>query len=209
MRNQYLTLSTKPLFGAIILAAGQSKRFGSNKLVAKIGGEPLIKRTIAPFQALPCDVLVVVTGAYAEELKEVLSPLGVRTTHNLKFASSGMAISVKCGLDALGSSLPQLDGLFLHPGDIPLINLDDLEAMVSALLTGESDVLIPTHRGRKGHPLLVGKSAIVGLANISDERLGLRGFLDDYQDRLGYVDLPNEGVLRDVDYRNDLGQLAV
>ena len=86
---------------AIVLAAGRSTRMGGpNKLLAEIGGKPLVR--IAAEQALASRArpVIVVTGHQRDKVEAALAGLDVRFVHNPNFAE-GLSTSVKAGLAAL------------------------------------------------------------------------------------------------------------
>ena len=61
----------------LLLAAGEGLRFGGIKQLAEIQGEPMVRR--AARCALEQDIpVVVVTGAYAEQVEAVLDDLPLR-----------------------------------------------------------------------------------------------------------------------------------
>lgn len=78
--------------GAIVLAAGEGRRFGGNKLLVKIGGEPVILRVL---KALNEFERVVIVGAYANELMPYLSNEIVIYNPHYR---DGMSTSIRLGL---------------------------------------------------------------------------------------------------------------
>ena len=93
-------MAGKHHYCALILAAGQSKRFKSNKLVVKFKDKLLIERTLEPFLKLPYQIrsIFVVTGAFTNELRPILNHLQVNQIHNEFYASGGMSSSIKIGV---------------------------------------------------------------------------------------------------------------
>src|SRR5882757_1660173 len=99
---------------AVVLAAGRSTRMGGpNKLIAEIGGKPLVR--IAAEQALGSRAkpVIVVTGHQRERVAAALAGLPVRLVHNPDFAD-GLATSVKVGIAALPA---EVDGAIVCLGD--------------------------------------------------------------------------------------------
>ena len=87
-----------------MLAAGRSTRMGGpNKLVAEIGGKPLVR--IAAEQALASRAkpVIVVTGHQRERVEAALAGLPVRLVHNPDFAQ-GLGTSVRAGIAAVPAS---------------------------------------------------------------------------------------------------------
>jgi molybdenum cofactor cytidylyltransferase len=91
-----------PKISAVVLAAGKSTRMGSNKLLADVGGKPLVAHSVEKLKASSVHDVVVVTGNGAGQVTDVLRPFGVSFVHNAHFAE-GLSTSLKCGL---GPGLP-------------------------------------------------------------------------------------------------------
>src|SRR5260221_11631918 len=83
---------------AIILAAGRSTRMGGpNKLLAELGGKPLVRIVTEQALASKAQGVIVVTGHQADEVRKTLQGLKVTFVHNPDFAG-GLATSVKAGI---------------------------------------------------------------------------------------------------------------
>ncbi|MBV8472012.1 MAG: NTP transferase domain-containing protein, partial [Hyphomicrobiales bacterium] len=96
--------------GAIVLAAGRATRFRagggaeSSKLVASLGGEPLVRHAARAALASRARPVVAVTGHAREDIKAALAGLDVVFAHNPDYAS-GLASSLKAGIAALPESV--------------------------------------------------------------------------------------------------------
>ena len=104
---------------AIVLAAGRSTRMGGpNKLVAEIGGKPLVR--IAAEQALASRAkpVIVVTGHQRERVEAALAGLPVRLVHNPDFAD-GLGTSLRAGIAAVPADA---DGAIVCLGDMPQVD---------------------------------------------------------------------------------------
>ena len=102
--------------GAILLAAGASQRFGTeSKLLADIGGEPLVRRVARVLVRTALKDLVVVTGHEQRICQQALEGLPVRYVNNTDW-QSGMGSSIATGVSALDG---EVDGAFIVPGDMP------------------------------------------------------------------------------------------
>ncbi len=139
------------MIGAVILAAGESRRMGENKLLLKIGGQRVIERVINPFKSA-ADNVVVVLGHRPEDLIPTLKELGMRWTVNPNYGE-GMVSSFKEGL----KELRDCGAVFLALGDQPFVDLDFLRRAIEAWREG-ARVVSPVYRGKKGHPVLFDRS---------------------------------------------------
>ena len=105
---------------AILLAAGQSKRMnGENKLTKEIQGIPLIKLSVKNILASSINELIIVLG-YQKEIIEKLIDKNkkIKFVFNKDF-ESGMASSIKIGLDNLSE---KTEAFFICLGDMPMVN---------------------------------------------------------------------------------------
>src|SRR4029077_11233484 len=135
---------------AIVLAAGRSTRMGGpNKLLAEIGGKPLVR--IAAEQALASRArpVVVVTGHQRNEVAAALKGLQVTLAHNPDFAE-GLSGSLKVGIAALPA---EVDGAIVCLGDMPQVDAALIERLIAAFDPEKGAlVVVPTIAGKRGNP---------------------------------------------------------
>jgi molybdenum cofactor cytidylyltransferase len=142
--------------GVIVLAAGRSSRFGAgaHKLLAPIGGVPLIR--FAASAAVEADVgdVVVVTGAQAAAVASALEGLPVRVVHERAFAD-GMAISLRCGITALHGLV---DAVLIALGDQPGMRPEAYHQVARRWETSNAGIVVPRYLGATApaHPTLFG-----------------------------------------------------
>jgi molybdenum cofactor cytidylyltransferase len=139
------------MIGAVVIAAGESKRMGRNKLLIEISGKTIIERVVSFFSGV-ADELVVVLGHEPGQTAPLLDKLKIRWVVNKSYAD-GMATSFKRGLEELESC----EAVFLALGDQPFIGGDFLQKAVEAWKNG-AKIVSPVHNGKKGHPVLFDKS---------------------------------------------------
>jgi molybdenum cofactor cytidylyltransferase len=138
------------VIGAVILAAGESRRMGKSKPLLKIGGKYLIERALDAFDLV--DRIIVVLGHEPERLIQVLQKLGVNWTVNPNYRE-GMTSSFKEGL----KKFKKFDAVFLALCDQPTVNPDFLAKAIDAWKRGVK-VVSPMYKGKKGHPVLFDRS---------------------------------------------------
>jgi len=152
----------------LILAAGGGSRFGSEpKLLAPLGGRPLLQRAIAAQCAVPeLERVTVVLGAQADL---VLSQIDLIRAEPVVCADwgSGQAASLRCGLDALAGT----EKVIVTLGDAPLITPE-----VVAMFVDQPPGTRAVYDGRPGHPVVLGSEQIEALRSLSGDR-GARGLL--------------------------------
>ena len=104
-------------FGVIVLAAGGATRMGEPKQLVKLGGVTLVERAVSVALESGATEVVVVLGARAREVVDVLEGVPVKTVVNESW-SEGLGSSIACGVLALS---PDLDAAILTLADQPFV----------------------------------------------------------------------------------------
>src|SRR2546423_1992995 len=87
-----------PRIGAIVLAAGMSRRMGSIKSLLPFDEKPLIARVVETLLSLDrLQPICVVTGHASDAIETALAEYDLRFVHNSQHLSGGMISSVKAG----------------------------------------------------------------------------------------------------------------
>lgn len=175
---------------AVVLAAGYSSRAGAFKMELDLGGRPLLLHTLEAFEGL-CSEVFVVTGFEAERIEALLAGKpGVVPVHNPDFPH-GMFSSVR-----VGAARVTAERFFFTPGDCPMIS----QSVCKALLKIPGEAVVPTCGGRRGHPILLNGACAEEILCEPPES-NLRAYLS--RKSCTFVELPEEGILRDVDTIED------
>lgn len=184
---------------AVVPAAGQSTRFGSRKLIADVGGVPLIERTLASLLHAGVDRVVVVVRA-GDVFDAVLSLADVRVTTIVNpDPARGMFSSIQAGL-----AIADGDIVLVLPADMPFVPASTVAAVVArAAETGS--VVIPVHDGRNGHPIAIPRALCARLLTLSPTTT-LKNGLAGFGSSPICLDVAEAGVLHDVDVPADLGR---
>lgn len=191
---------------ALVLAAGRSRRFGrANKLLAPLGGEPLWWPVLASACASRARPVIVVTGHEAPALRRSLAQFRsryrprarIRLVFNRRYRS-GLASSLQAGLRALP---PASAGALVCLGDMPGVDAALLDRLIAGF--GECDAaVIPTLRGRRGNPVLLGRALFAAVQTLQGDE-GARRLLA-REPRLRLLETGGaRAVLRDIDTRRD------
>jgi molybdenum cofactor cytidylyltransferase len=186
----------------ILLAAGYSKRFGSNKLLQTLpAGSPLAGTPIALaaarnlLDAVPESIAVV--RPRAQELAKMLRDAGC-TTVVCKNAGEGMGTSLAAGVRA---SL-DVDGWIVTLADMPFIRPETIRTVLRALGEGAA-IAAPSFRGERGHPVGFAKRFYAELSSLHGDE-GAREVLTRHPDGIVLCEVDDPGVLRDIDEPSDL-----
>ena len=148
------TKRTRPVsVGAMLLAAGRSSRMGDhNKLLARIDGEPLVRRSARALSDAGLPDTVVVLGHQADKVASAIAPVGITTVVNAEFAT-GIAGSLVAGLRALPDSI---DGALVMLADMPDVTADDIGKLVEVFRDHAGRAIVrATASGRRGNPVIL------------------------------------------------------
>jgi molybdenum cofactor cytidylyltransferase len=181
---------------AVVLAAGRSTRMGAvNKLIAEIGGKPLVR--IAAEQALAsrASPVIVVTGHERERVEAALNGLPVRVVHNPDYAE-GLGTSLKAGIAAVPENA---DGAIICLGDMPQVNAALIDKLITALNPERGAlVVVPSIAGRRGNPVVWSRRFFNDLMAISGD-IGARHLIGSYAEAVVEVPVEGDAALIDVD----------
>ena len=191
--------ATRHRTAAVVPAAGQSARFGSRKLLADVGGVPLLERTLASLlQAGVGRVVVVVRAGDAFDAVPSLADARVTTIVNLDPAR-GMFSSIQTGLAIAGG-----DVTLVLPADMPFVPASAVAA-VAARAAETGSVVVPVHDGRNGHPIGIPRALCDRLLTLAPTT-NLKDALAGFGQPTVRLEVADAGVLRDVDVPGDLAR---
>ncbi len=191
-----------PRVSAIVLAAGKSTRMGSNKMLATFRGVPMIRATVQNAIASSVDEIVVVTGHENTAVENALEGLGARLVHNPDYAE-GLATSLKAGVSSITA-----DAAVICLGDMPLVAASTIDRLIAAFNPTENrSIVVPTHKGQFGNPVLWGAEHFARLMSLEGDR-GARNLIDQLKAEAVEIETADSAVLRDADTPAALEQLA-
>jgi molybdenum cofactor cytidylyltransferase len=181
---------------AVILAAGRSTRMGGpNKLLAEIGGRPLVRIAAEEVLASRANPVIVVTGHQREKVEVALGGLDVRLVHNPRYAE-GLSTSVKAGLGAVPDDV---DGAIVCLGDMPQVRAPLIDKLVSAFDPERGALaVIPTIDGKRGNPVVWSRRFFPELMTLEGD-IGARNVIGRYPEAVVEVPLTDTAALIDVD----------
>ena len=190
---------------ALILAAGESRRFGEPKQLADWGGRPLLEYVAGRTAEWPqVDEVYAVLGAEAEQIMEQADLSGVTVVENLDWRE-GIASSLRAGLDALlgdrdaGAALVVL-------ADQPMVPPAAVERLFEARRRSGRPVILPRYRFLRGHPVLLDRWLWPRLVAGLEGDQGARNLFLAHPEWVEEVTI-GEDPPRDIDTREDLNRL--
>jgi len=154
----------------LVLAAGAGTRFEPSelKLLAELGGRPLLERPVAALCAVPeLTRVVVVLGAGAGQVRDRLT-FGRAEPIVCEEWAEGLSASLRCGVAAL----PEAERIVVTLGDVPGVRPEVVHRLLAA-----PDGSRATYGGRPGHPVVLGAAQLRRVGELSGDR-GARALLD-------------------------------
>src|SRR5690349_13671859 len=189
-------LQTGRSIAAVVLAAGSSSRMGGpNKLLAEIGGRPLVRIVTEQALASHARPVIVVTGHQRERVEAALQGLPVEFVHNPAFAD-GLGTSLKTGIALLPA---QSDGVIVCLGDMPQVDAAMIDQLVGSLAPDKGAlIVVPTIAGQRGNPVVWSRRFFPDLMAVEGD-IGARHLIGRYGEAVLEVPLSGKAALTDVD----------
>lgn len=190
-----------PGIHAIILAAGQSQRFGRVKLLEEFNGQALVRRSLDIARSVFHSNSWLVTGHSAEDIEDAARGLAGHVLHNPAYAQ-GIGSSIACGAAACSD---RADAIVIMLADQPLISRSHVENLVRRW-TGDADAIIATEfDGILGPPVLFGRDHFAELCALRGDT-GAKQILETHADAVNSVRFDPAAV--DIDTPEDLARLV-
>lgn len=161
--------------GCVVLAAGNARRFGSNKLQAQVDGQTLIRHAL---EVIPAGLDTVVVTQYPEII-ELAKEYGFQAVLN-NAPELGISRSVRLGLEQ------QLDceGVLFMVSDQPWLKRDSVEALIALWAQNPGKIAAMAHNGSRGNPCLFPAHVFPELLTLSGDRGGSAVIRDHEEDVL-------------------------
>ncbi|MBT4162980.1 MAG: nucleotidyltransferase family protein [Gammaproteobacteria bacterium] len=188
------------MIGAIILAAGSSRRFGDDKRKAKLpDGRMVFEQTIETVLTSFDDVLLVLRYGdtdFESEVRALFEAEKLRI-----FRAPDSALGMGHSLANAMAEVSDWDSVFIFLADMPYIKPATIEKLRSSLESGR--IVVPVHVGRYGHPVGFSHEFFDEIAALEGDR-GAKPVIQVHLDRVVEVEVDDPGVLQDVDRPEDL-----
>ncbi len=161
---------------------------GPNKLLAEIGGRPLIRIVVERRSPRGRGRCIVVTGHQRERVEAALAGLPVNFVHNPHFAD-GLGTSLKTGIAALPA---EVDGAIVCLGDMPQVDAGLIDRLIGALDPDNGAlVVVPTIDGKRGNPVVWSRRFFADLMAVEGD-VGARYLIGRYPEAVVEVPLDRQ-----------------
>ena len=152
----------------ILLAAGESKRFGNkNKLSEIINGKPIINHILDTlFEIFDPSELIVIVGHEQNIIKNLIFNKDIKILENKDYRK-GIGTSIALGMNNLNADI---DGVMIIPADMPYINSKDLINLEKKFMELNCvKVVMPEHNSRIGNPVILPRNYFNTLKSLKND----------------------------------------
>lgn len=182
------------MISAVVLAAGRSRRMGTQKLLLPWGETTVIGHIVDQLLSTPLSHVRIVVGRDAEGVTGALAGRPVSWVTNPQ-PQGDMLSSVRCALRVLPLDC---EAALVVLGDQPRITGTLVSDMLRVFETGDQQILVPFCQGRRGHPMLFSRCYFEEVLN-QYEDVGLRGLLQAHGSEVCEWPVSTPAVLMDMD----------
>jgi molybdenum cofactor cytidylyltransferase len=186
------------MIGAILLAAGRSRRMGAFKPLLPFGERSVVEACIGNLVEGGVEEIVVVVGYSAGEMREHLAGAPVRFAVNEE-AASEMGVSIVRGVEQVGANA---EAVFIALVDQPAVPPEVIHLLIAERGRTQACLLQPEYEGRGGHPVLIDLGFREELLNLDPQR-GLRALFETHRSSALRVPVATPYVVRDMDTWDD------
>ena len=187
----------------VVPCAGASVRMGRSKALMDAGGRSFLAAAAGALAGGGCDPVVVVVGPGQVEEARKATGAGAVVLRNPD-PGEGPITSLRIALSALGG----VEGVAYLPVDHPRVQPETVATLLEAFRAGSAPLVLPVHRGKRGHPAIFGRALFPALA---DPHLqgGARTVVHAHLGEARLVEVDDPGVVLDIDtpetYRDAFG----
>jgi molybdenum cofactor cytidylyltransferase len=185
---------------ALVLAAGAGRRFGGGKLLASLGGRPLLQHVLDALAEAGIDDPVVVVGADADALGDAIRWRAARRIRNPD-PGRGLASSLHLGWQAAVSAMPAPTAVLVVLGDQPRLDPAVVRTLAAQPADPARPVVVARHSDGARNPVRLEPEAAALVAAAEGDR-GLGPLIDARPELVRVIDV--DGANPDVDAPADL-----
>ncbi len=196
------------MVSAVLLAAGESKRMGLNKLSLPWGRKSMFEHSLDTLLQSKVEEVIIVLGGRSEErrreIKGRLASAGkkVKVVQN-PYYKKGMSTSIRRGIKSID---PAAHGILISLGDQPMLKARTINALIRAFAQRRGGIVVPSYRERRGHPVIFDRSYERELLGLKGD-VGGKSVIERYPSEVSEVRTRSEGVITDIDTQEEYEKL--
>jgi molybdenum cofactor cytidylyltransferase len=192
--------------GAIILAAGMSKRMGEPKLFLSLNQKPIFRYAVEAAASSQLSPIVVVGGEYSHQLESQLKDMpDVEVVKNVDY-QTGMASSLKLGIQAVTG---RTDAVLIFLADQPCVPKFVIDSLIETYESYRSTgirIVRPEYAGAPGHPILFDAELYHEYAGIQGDEGG-RSIIQRHKSRVKFISFDEALWGADIDTPEDFKRM--
>jgi molybdenum cofactor cytidylyltransferase len=183
---------------AILLGAGESKRMGADKLSLPWGKKTVLKQCLDVLLRSNVKEVVLVLSDQTKRMEGQFRVKRVKVIMNPRYRE-GMSTSIRRGIRATD---PGAQGLLIALGDQPLLKTRTIDALIRAFAQSKGSIVLPSYRGRRGHPVLFDRCHERELLSLRGD-VGGKSIVERHAGNVLEVPTESAAVLMDIDTWKD------
>jgi molybdenum cofactor cytidylyltransferase len=193
-----------PDAGAIILAAGGSRRFGRPKQLLAFQGESLVRRSVRAATEAGIASVAVVTAESTDAIKGELSETSAAVVENGDW-QRGLGTSIRCGLRHLRASVPDLEAVVIIACDQPFVEASTVAALIAEQKRSGKPIVASRYAETLGIPALFDRSCFEALLALPDDS-GAKTLIESRPDEVAQIKFEQGAI--DIDTPADFERLS-
>lgn len=183
------------MIAAIIPAGGASERMGVPKALLPYRGRTFLQTILDACSALGLRQRLVVLGYDADKILADID-LGDATVLRNPAPESGPIGSIRAGIEAVLNH--PVEGVLVWHVDRAHVAIATIEALLDRFRQGGEPIVVPSHQGRRGHPVIFGQAVFADLLAVPDDQ-GARAVVRSDPSRVAVVPVDDPAVTEDID----------
>ena len=186
-------------YAIVILAAGKSKRLGTQKQLLQYKGKTLLNHAVDTALKTGCPSVIVVLGSNMDLLRKELKDKPIIIVENMGW-QQGMASSIRCALENIKAAIIRPQGVILMVCDQPHVNSSLLLNLLEKKQQAGLPIAASSYAGKMGTPALFDKSFFPALMKLTGDK-GAGKLISDNPDKVATLSFP-AGII-DIDTVED------
>jgi len=179
----------------LVLAAGKSQRMGRPKPLLRVFGQTFLEHIVSEARQSELIGVKIILGHLADIILKSMPQFEADIVINPAY-EQGQLSSLIQGLKAIQGH--SIDGVMLFLVDHPFVSRNVINKLLQSYSEHDQPVVVPTFRGRRGHPLIFGRELFSELINAPLDR-GAVSVVRKHQEDVLSIEVGEEGVLIDID----------